>query len=153
MAKRNRAIAYDNSGFAKYLTAEQREHARLVEYLRWMRKDALWLHPVNEGKRSAFERFLWSIMGGKKSASDFLFFNPRHGYTGLAIELKATGETVFRKDGAPYSDKKDQHDFLQALHNCGWYATFAIGFDQAHRFVEAYYAAGPDDLKKMKPLI
>lgn len=151
--KKRVPIEYDTRGFAGYLSAEQREHARLVEVMHGRYPKALWFHPMNEGKRTKFEQYLWSIMGGKKSVSDFIFFDQRHGYSGMAIELKTEAEKIFKKDGGVYSDKVDQHLFLEGLQNRGWYATFALGFQQAFDFVTAYYAEEADRLSKLKPLI
>lgn len=146
MSKKGQPIYFQNTGWAKFLTEEQREHGRLVELLGYKHRDALWFHAMNEGKRSKFEQWLWKIMGGQASVPDFLFLDPRHGYVGLAIELKPKETGIFRKDGAPYSDKVAQHDFLVKLQNRGWFATFACGCDQAWEFVEAYYGDG-----KLKP--
>ncbi len=125
--------------FEKYLTKEQREHIRVCDWLRWV-KPGLWHHYPAEGKKTPFERFLWAKMGGKSSVSDFMFYDPRHGFSGLAVELKATGETVYNKNGSIRADKVDQEKFLQDLRDRGWKATFAVGFDEAHKIISEYYS-------------
>ena len=130
---------WQTNPFRKYLTPEQVDHAHLVDWLRWQKPHACWHHTVNEGKRTPFERYLWSIMGGKSSVSDFLFFDPRGGYVGLAVELKAEGEPIYRKDGKILADKRDQEKFLKDLEIRGWKTTFASGFNEAKKIIEEYY--------------
>jgi hypothetical protein len=129
---------FRDNPFSKHLTKEAREHASLVEWLRWV-KPGLWFHTVNEGKRTAYERFLWSIMGGTSSVPDFLFFDPKGEYNGLAIELKATGTKIFREDGKPLKDMVPQWEFLERLKKCGWSAHFASGYDEAQKLIKDYY--------------
>lgn len=131
--------SYRDNPFFKYLTPEQREHAALVYWMRYALKQAKWHHTVNEGKRTPFERYLWDIMGGKKSIPDFLFTDPIGPYTGLALELKPTGAQIFRKDGKPLADKVDQWKCLEEFKERGWYATFASGIDEAMDIIKKYY--------------
>lgn len=73
--------------------------------------------------------------------------NPHTGkpYIGLAIELKKDGTTVILKIG---KDKgkltKNEHirgqaKTLKKLNDQGWYANFAIGYDQAKKMVDWYF--------------
>ena len=62
-----------------------------------------------------------------------MIFEPKGDYNGMFIELKRKGEMVFRKDGSVRSDVhlQEQWEMLQRLRTRGYYACFAIGFDQA----------------------
>jgi hypothetical protein len=89
----------------------------------------------------------WSLMNHVKRTTshsgfpDLVIYERRGAYCGLAIELKAEGKSPFKKDGTL---KKDEHIEAQAmwllvLGQCGFYATFATGFDEAKREIDQYF--------------
>lgn len=125
--------------YYKYLTAETKEHAALVEWLNWAMFTENWAHYPAEGKKSKFEQYLWSILGGKKNVPDFLFFDPRQGFNGLAIELKKTGRVIHNKDGSLRSDMVDQFDYLEKLKKCGWQTHLVAGKEPARQIIADYY--------------
>ena len=61
-------------------------------------------------------------------------------YHGLYLEIKAEGNSPFKKDG---SLKKDEHleeqwEMLQELEKRGYVARFATGFEQAKKLIDDY---------------
>jgi hypothetical protein len=76
---------------------------------------------------------------GKGTPDLFIFFNNGK-YALLAIELKAEGKTPFKKDGMLKSDEhlQKQYDYISYLNNCGYYATFACGLDEAITVIDKY---------------
>lgn len=75
-----------------------------------------------------------------KGFPDLMIFEPKGDYNGMFIELKREGEMVFRKDGSVRSDVhlQEQWEMLQRLRTRGYYACFAIGFDQAVSQIKRY---------------
>lgn len=71
---------------------------------------------------------------------DLLVFHHNGKYCGLALELKKEGTVVFKKDGSLRSDEhlQRQFDYLQYLNGQGWYASFAIGANQAIEIIRNY---------------
>jgi hypothetical protein len=73
--------------------------------------------------------------------------NPKTGqpYVALALELKKDGTTVVVKigqnKGRLTSDPhiRKQAAVLQRLNDDGWYANFAIGYDEAIRIIDWYF--------------
>lgn len=64
----------------------------------------------------------------------------KYEYYGLFLELKAEGNSPFKKDG---SLKKDEHleeqwEMLQELENRGYKARFATGFNEAKKLIDDY---------------
>lgn len=74
--------------FEKYLGKEQHLHIQICRYISAQYPDALFCHPMNEGRRTKYERFLAKILSMKAGIPDLLLFEPRGNYCGLAIELK-----------------------------------------------------------------
>jgi len=124
--------------FYKYLTKEQREHVSIVNYLKYKYPNLIWWHTMNEGKRTPYERFLFGVMGAKKSVPDFVILEPKNGYNGMLLELKAEGEKITKKDGKPLKDKTEQIQFLEACKAKGYYTVMVAGFDNAIKEINNY---------------
>lgn len=91
-----------------------------------------------------------------RGISDMLFFERRHGYTGMALELKKAG-TVLKdyhgrwkkakiKVGEIYVDYphiQEQYEYLKYLEEQGWFASFAIGYKEIEDFVNWYFDLKP----------
>ena len=52
---------------------------------------------------------------------DFVILEPKNGYNGMLLELKAGGEKRTKKDGKPLKDKTEQIQFLKACKAKGYY--------------------------------
>lgn len=61
-------------------------------------------------------------------------------YTGLFLEIKKEGETVYKKDGTlRKSDHlREQEQMLHKLAGRGYFTSFAVGFDQCKQLVDEY---------------
>ena len=88
--------------FTKYLSVEDIEHIKVVNFIKENYPDVICFHTPNEGKKSMFERYKYSLMGNLKGILDFTFLYPKYKtkekdgvsylvlvYHGLLIELKA----------------------------------------------------------------
>ena len=62
---------------------------------------------------------------------------PKHG---LFIELKKAGTKIYTKKGTLVADQhiREQFDMLEQLHNKGYIAEFACGFDEAKEIIDNY---------------
>jgi hypothetical protein len=71
---------------------------------------------------------------------DLFIYEPRKGYFGLAIELKATGVTVYKQDGNLKTDNhlQEQEEMLYRLSKKGYLALFCLGFDNAKLIIDSY---------------
>lgn len=61
-------------------------------------------------------------------------------YHGLYLELKAEGNSPFKKDGTLKKDEhlEEQEEMLEALRSRGYMANFATGFDEAKKIIDDY---------------
>tara|TARA_R110000787_G_scaffold212140_2_gene321927 strand:+ start:1035 stop:1442 length:408 start_codon:yes stop_codon:yes gene_type:complete len=71
---------------------------------------------------------------------DLSIDEPRGGYFGLKIELKATGNSPFRKTGMLKDNEhlRTQWKMLTRLCNKGYFAGFCTGYDEAKAVVDWY---------------
>lgn len=76
----------------------------------------------------------------KRGYPDLFIAEPRSCYHGMYIELKADGQSPFKRDGELKASVhlKEQAEMLKRLNLRGYYATFATGFDEAKGLIEKY---------------
>lgn len=141
--------------YEKFLSVEDTEHVRVVNYVKDKLPDIICLHTPNEGGRSSYERFKISKMGIVTGFPDFAFFYPKYDnstpkelmYHGLAIELKApehkrivtkgvnSGKIV--KAVGKLSDA--QKDVIEKLNKSGYKAVCCFGYDEAIVVINEYF--------------
>lgn len=89
--------------------------------------------------------------GGRRSWPDIIIARPGYEYIGddvkqlryaLFLELKREGTRIFKKDGTLVADEhiREQFDLLEELHQEGYAAEFACGFDEAKKIIDDYLA-------------
>lgn len=83
----------------------------------------------------------------KHKLPDMIILKPTTRYHGLMLELKTEDNTPFKKDGSLKSkvDKStgideifEQASSLDSLTALGYYATYAVGMDEALKIIEDY---------------
>lgn len=77
---------------------------------------------------------------GKRGFPDLFLAEPRKQYHGMFLELKRVGEKVFLKNGSVSKIEhiQEQYKMLTNLRARGFYAQFAIGFDDAKKQIDEY---------------
>lgn len=141
--------------FAKYLSFEDREHIRVVNYIKDKLPDIIAFHIPNEGKKSAFERYKHSLMGALKGCPDFVFMSPKYVsnsskeiiYNGLFIELKAQEHNRIVLKGAKAGKvvktkgklSDEQKVVIDKLNEMGYKAVCCFGSDEAIAIIDDYF--------------
>lgn len=71
---------------------------------------------------------------------DMIILKPNAEYHGLILELKTEDSSPFLKDGSLSTGKhiQEQNNTLNMLFNLGYYAVFAVGFDNAKKIIDDY---------------
>lgn len=150
-----------NNPFYKYLSVEDKEHIRVVEYLENKYPNIIFTHVPGEGRKSPFERYKASLMGTKKGIADFVIFHPKYKlkkdgagqlynelhYHGLLIELKAPehNRVVLKGKNAGKIVKSkgklslDQSDLLTKFESIKYKAVCCFGFEEAIKVIDEYF--------------
>ena len=142
--------------FEKFLTYEDKEHIRVVNYIADKLPDVLAFHIPSEGNKSAFERYKHSIFGNLKGLPDFAFMHPKYKsnnsfeivYCGLFIELKADEHKRIVQKGKDAGKvvktkgklSKEQEVIIEKLNERGYKAVCCWGFDQAKIEIDKYFS-------------
>jgi len=111
--------------FSRRLRPEDKLHASVCDYILWTYPGAVIHHSPNEGKRTAFERYLMKVLRVSSGFPDLLIFY--HGQM-IAIELK-TGKN---------SMTVNQQRWIAML-NEYFPASCCTGFDEATAFIDEYF--------------
>lgn len=137
-----------NNPFDKFLSKEDIEASLFVKYMRAKHPTILLIHIPNEGRKSAFERYKYSLMGCLTGAPDYFLPIKRGNYSGLWIELKApahhrvvkkgkeAGKVVKVAEGKPSSE---QVGVISQLNQDGYLAVVCVGAESAINQVEKYF--------------
>lgn len=154
--RRNRARPFRNSGQAyipKRKKPELEIQLRLAKYVRKTYPNSIFHSDFGANlDMTEYQAKLNKALQSADKFPDFTVFAPGrvckdtgNRYIGLALELKKDGTTVILKVG---KDKgkltKNEHIRAQAatlrkLNQQGWYANFAIGYEQAKKLVDWYF--------------
>ena len=76
----------------------------------------------------------------KRGIPDLIILEPKGDYHGLIIELKRTGEKIYKQNGELYENDhlKEQDKILEHLRSRMYYAQFCIGFEEARDVLNKY---------------
>jgi hypothetical protein len=76
-----------------------------------------------------------------KGFPDITIFHANNKYHALLIELKKTGEKLYKKDGITFKTEhlEQQNKVHKELLKLNFYTTFAIGFEEAKNIIDNYF--------------
>lgn len=151
---------YTLSNFFRFLSAEDKIHAELVEFINKEYPDIIYTHIPSESKKSFFERYKYSIMGTKKGICDFIFLKPKYKYKiinekkqkilvycGLALELKVPlhNRVVMKGKDAGKIVKSvgklssEQKEVIEQLNKEKYLAVCCFGLEEAKKVIIEYF--------------
>lgn len=123
------------------MTSEADLQAQVADYLKLQYPDTLFhsdfgsgikLTPAQAAKQKRQN-------GGRRAWPDMFIAETRGYYSGLFLELKKEGTRLTKRDGewaTPHI--VEQAKVLAELGACGYWAEFAVGFDEAKRIIDQY---------------
>lgn len=119
---------------------EEKEHQRVCKYLQTFYNDVIFTSDASGVRMPIGLSVKFSKLKSDRGIPDILILKANKKYHGLLIEMKRTGEVVYRKDGQLRKNEhlKEQSDLHKRLEKGGYYADFAIGYDQAVAIIDAY---------------
>lgn len=118
---------------------ERSLHIQVCDYIRLRYPDVIFRTDVADLKLTMAQAArLKRMQGGRRAYPDLFLAEPRGGYAGLFIELKATD--IYKKDGTLKANPHvaEQAKMLSALTQRGYRAVFAVGFEQAREVIDKY---------------
>jgi hypothetical protein len=119
----------------EYLVAKN-----VAYYLRMQYPKVIFHFDPTGNKLTKAQAGMMKAIQGGAGFPDLFICEPRGNYSGLFLELKAEGVKIKKGDGVSYASDhvRSQADMLERLRAKGYYACFAVGFDEARNFIDAY---------------
>lgn len=114
-------------------------HEQVCDYLRVQYPRVIFRTDFAAGTKMTFGQAVrHKKLQSGKAYPDLFVAEPRNGFAGLFLEIKAVN--IYKKNGNLKSDPhlKAQDEMLTRLRNKGYYASFAIGFNHAKRLIDIY---------------
>ena len=111
----------------------------ITTYLKYQYPDVVYRFDMAGLNLSIAQAGMNKVIQCGKGWPDLFIAEPRHPYKGLFIELKAEGVKLLKQDGSYITPHlQEQSEMLYKLRLKGYWATFAVGFDQAKNTIDSY---------------
>ena len=119
---------------------EESTHLAICNYIRLQYPDVIFMSDGSGLKLPMGLAIKYSKLKSGKGIPDLFIAHPVGEYHGLFIEIKRLGKKVFKSDGYLRKDEhlQQQKDILDRLCDIGYFARFAIGFDEAKEIIDNY---------------
>jgi hypothetical protein len=145
--KSSRDVSPALRGVRKTLKPEDLVQLAWVEYMKLQYPKAIFFCNILSGVKLPIVVALRAkLLGSPKHTPDCVILEPRGPYHGLLIELKRECDKegkptkLFTRSGAIRVQHLEQHLMIGALKERGYYATFAVGFEEARRITDYYFS-------------
>ena len=121
------------------LDLEARLQQQVVRYVRYQYPKIMFKCDLNGVHLTIAQYTKLKALGNTKGHPDLVFYEARHGYNGLFIELKIDKTRLFSSTGNPVTEHiREQNAYLEELRQRGYKAEFAVGFAQAKEIIDEY---------------
>jgi hypothetical protein len=122
--------------------SEKIEHKQIVAYIKAQYPNVIFRTDYSAGiKLRIGQAVAHQQLQSCKGFPDITIFHANDKYHALLIELKKTGEKLFKKDGITFKSEhlEQQNKVHKQLLKSNYYATFAIGFLEAKQIIDNYF--------------
>lgn len=120
---------------------EKNVHQQVVTYLKLQYPNLIFHTDFAAGcKMTKGQAVQNSKLQSGRGFPDLFIAQPTENYHGLFLELKRDGTIIYKKNGELRKDEhlEEQALMLLKLNSKGYYAKFAVGFDEAKQIIQDY---------------
>lgn len=130
--------------------AEINEQIRVCEHIKGAYSGTIFYSDLSGLRFSAGVARLVKLLRSDNGFTDLMILKPSGPYYALFIEMKKTGEKLFKKDGITYKTDHliEQADMIKRLNELGYRAGFCIGEDNTIMAINAYMNENFDKLNQ-----
>jgi hypothetical protein len=122
------------------IQTESKVHSQVCKYLNYQYPKVLFNTDLSGIKLTIGQAKKVKTLRSGRAWPDIFISEPRCGYHGLYLELKAQDVTIVKQNGELVSNEhiQEQYKMMCALESLGYMARFACGFDQAKQIIDEY---------------
>ena len=130
--------------------SEAKLHEQICAYIRMQYPKAIFNTDMSGIKLTMGQAVKAKKLRSSRGFPDLMIFEPRGHYSAMFLELKREGEKLTKKNGEWKSAHiEEQSRMMSLLVGRGFYANFAIGFNDAQMQIDQYMRL--NDLPEIKP--
>ena len=119
--------------------SEYTEHLQICNYLATHYSNVLFTTDLSGVKLNMGTAIKVKNLKSCRGFPDIFILQPNKNFKGLFIELKKSGQKIFKKDGSFKSEHlQEQSEVIKRLNDLGYLATFCIGSDNAIEVIDSY---------------
>lgn len=119
--------------------SEYTEHLQICNYLATYYPNVLFTTDLSGVKLNMGVAIKVKNLKSCRGFPDIFVLQPNKNFKGLFIELKKSGQKLFKKDGSYKSEHlQEQSEVIKRLNDLGYLATFCIGYDNAIEVINNY---------------
>ena len=120
---------------------EDKIHAQVCAYIRLQYPKALFNSDLSGIKLTMGQSVKVKNLRSGRGFPDLVIYERRGSYAACFIELKADGVKLWKRNGDwANAHLREQADMISELIDRGYFASFAVGFDEAKRLIDGYMA-------------
>lgn len=119
---------------------EERTHKATADYINLQYPGTMFNVDLSGIKLTKGQAVKAAKLRSGRGFPDIQIYEPKGGYRGLFIEVKAEGEKLIKKNGEWKNEHiREQANMIERLRQRGYAAYFAIGFDEAREILDSYF--------------
>lgn len=120
--------------------SEIHEQIRVCYHIKGAYPESIFYSDLSGLRFSAGVARLVKLLRSDNGFTDLMILKPSGPYFALFIEMKKTGEKIYKKDGITYKTDHliEQADMIKRLNQLGYRAGFCIGEDNTIKAINAY---------------
>lgn len=123
------------------MSTEKKLHESVVNYLKLAYPKAIFNTDMSGLKLTKGQAIGAKKLRSSNGFPDLVIYEQRRGFNALFLELKRNGVVIHLRNGNMTSDAhiQEQATMHKALKDRGYYADFAVGFDEAKKLIDWYF--------------
>lgn len=122
-------------------------HQNICDYIRLQHRGVIFHTDFAAGTKLTMGQAVRNKrLQSSRAWPDLFIPEPHDNYCGFFLELKKEGTHIYLKDGVTLianEHVREQADVLRELSKRGYYAKFAIGFEEAKQHIDWYLSRSP----------
>jgi hypothetical protein len=121
--------------------SEKSLHAAICDYIRMQYPKVLFNSDLSGSmKLTIGQAVQLKKLRSSRGFPDLTIYEPRKQFHGLFLELKREGEVIYKRDRHTLKTPHlvEQVETIKRLNQLGYFAAFAIGFDEARHYIDIY---------------
>lgn len=121
------------------MNSEEKLQIAVVKYVKYAYPYLIINHHLGGVKLTKGQAVKAKSLGSCRAFPDLFIYKTVRKYSGLAIEIKVEGTALKKKNGEwATAHIKEQAEMIKNLKAEGYYATFAVGFDECISIIDNY---------------